>query len=59
MNTENYTVGVNVLEAAGVGSPEERLYHIASVRKDGSILINDVWEPVEPIIYQVPNTIQG
>ena len=47
MNVENYTTGVNALEAAGVGSPDGRMYHIAALQEDGSFYINDVWESQE------------
>ncbi len=47
MNVENYTTGVNALEAAGSGSPDGRLYHVAALQEDGSFFINDVWESQE------------
>ena len=47
MNVENYTNGVNALEAAGSGSPNGRIYHIAALQADGSFIINDVWESAE------------
>ena len=47
MNVENYTTGVNALEAAGLGSPDGRLSHVAALREDGSFFINDVWESHE------------
>ena len=40
MNVENYTTGVNALEAAGSGSPDGRLYHVAALQEDGSFIIN-------------------
>jgi len=47
MNAESYTRGVNALEAAGVGSPNGRLYHVASLLEGGGLIINDVWESAE------------
>ena len=47
MNVESYTNGVNALEAAGAGSPNGRLYHVAALQEDGSFFINDVWESPE------------
>jgi hypothetical protein len=47
MNVQNYTTGVNALEAAGSGSPAGRLYHVAALQEDGSFIINDVWESPE------------
>jgi len=46
MNTEKYDQAVKDLEAAGHGNPEGRLYHVASLQEDGSIIVTD-WESAE------------
>ena len=47
MTTDSYAKVISGLEAAGAGNPKGRLYHVASVREDGSITITDVWESAE------------
>ena len=47
MTTEKYDQVIRALEAAGQGNPEGRLYHVASVQEDGSIIVTDVWESAE------------
>ena len=47
MTTEKYDQVIRGLEAAGQGNPEGRLYHVASVQEDGSIIVTDVWESAE------------
>jgi len=47
MTTEKYDQAIRGLEAAGQGSPEGRMYHVASVQEDDSIIVIDVWESAE------------
>ncbi len=47
MTIEKYSQVIRGLEAAGQGSPEGRLYHVASVQEDGGIIVIDVWESAE------------
>ena len=47
MTTVKYDQAIRGLEAAGQGNPEGRLYHVASVQEDGSIIVIDVWESAE------------
>ena len=47
MNTEKYDQAIKDLEAAGHGNPEGRLYHVASLQEDGSIIVTDIWESAE------------
>ncbi len=44
MNTEKYNKAIRGLEAAGQGMPKGRLYHVASLQEDGSIVVTDIWE---------------
>ena len=43
MTSEQYDRVLGDLENAGLGNPDGRLHHVASV-KDGGMLIVDVWE---------------
>ncbi len=47
MDTEKYDQAIKDLEAAGQGNPEGRVYHVASLQEDGSIIVTDVWESAE------------
>ena len=47
MTTEKYDQAISGLEAAGQGNPEGRLYHVASLQEDGSMIVTDVWESAE------------
>ena len=47
MNVDKYNQAIKGLEEAGQGNPDGRLYHVASVQKDGSITVTDVWESAE------------
>ena len=47
MNVNKYKQAIKGLEEAGQGNPEGRQYHVASVQKDGSIIVTDVWESGE------------
>jgi hypothetical protein len=43
---EKYDNAIKQLEAAGVGSPKGRTYHIA-LESDGAIQVFDIWESQE------------
>lgn len=47
MNVDKYNQAIKGLEEAGQGNPDGRLYHVASVQKDGSITVTDVWKSAE------------
>ena len=47
MDTEKYDQAIKDLEDAGQGNPEGRVYHVASLQEDGSIIVTDVWESAE------------
>jgi hypothetical protein len=47
MNGETYNRILRDLETAGAGRPKGRLYHVASLREDGSLMVTDVWESTE------------
>ena len=47
MDTRKYDQAIKDLEAAGQGNPEGRVYHVASLQEDGSIIVTDVWESAE------------
>jgi len=47
MNIEKYDRTINELAAAGQGNPMGRLYHVAALKADGSIIVTDVWESAE------------
>ena len=47
MDVDKYKQAIKGLEEAGQGNPDGRLYHVASVQKDGSITVTDVWESAE------------
>lgn len=47
MNAQNYDQVVRDLEHAGYGNPKGRLYHIASLQEDGSMIVTDAWESAE------------
>lgn len=46
MTPEQYDQVIKDLEAAGAGSPRGRLYHVASAKTDGWLVV-DVWESAE------------
>jgi hypothetical protein len=33
----------------GAGNPDGRLYHVASVKEGGTIMVTDVWESAEKL----------
>jgi len=47
MNIEKYDRTISDLAAAGQGNPKGRLYHVAALQEDGSIIVTDVWESAE------------
>ena len=47
MDIDKYNKTIKGLEKAGQGNPEGRLYHVATLQKDGSIIVTDVWESAE------------
>ena len=47
MNVEKYNKAIKGLAEAGQGNPEGRLYHVATRKEDGSIIVTDVWESAE------------
>jgi hypothetical protein len=47
MDVDKYNKAIKGLEEAGQGNPEGRLYHVASLQKDGTITVTDVWESAE------------
>jgi len=47
MDTKKYDQAIKDLEDAGQGNPEGRVYHVASLQEDGSIIVTDVWESAE------------
>ena len=50
MTIEKYSQVIRGLEAAGQGSPEGRLYHIASPQEDGSFMVTAVWESAVSVV---------
>lgn len=46
MTVEQYDKTVKDLEAAGAGSPDGRLYHVAAAA-DGGWFVADIWESPE------------
>ena len=49
MNAEKYNKAINGLKAAGQGKPKGRLYHIATPKEDGSMIVTDIWESSESL----------
>ncbi len=49
MTAEKYDSAIAGLEAVGAGHPDGRLYHIASVKDSGTIVVSDVWESAEKL----------
>ena len=49
MNAEKYNKAINGLAAAGQGKPKGRLYHIATPKEDGSMIVTDIWESSESL----------
>ena len=49
MTTAKYNEVIAGLEEAGAGNPDGRLYHVASVQEDGTIIVTDVWNSPESL----------
>ena len=47
MDAEKYKKAINGLAEAGQGNPKGRLYHVATLKEDGSVIVTDVWESAE------------
>jgi hypothetical protein len=48
MHAEQYRRVISELEAAGLGAPEGRTYHVASLDADGMTVL-DVWDSEETL----------
>ncbi len=48
MSQQQYDQVVKALETAGLGSPDGRLHHVASISKNG-VFVVDVWESEEKL----------
>lgn len=49
MTPTKYDSAITRLEQVGAGSPDGRLYHVASVNESGTIVVTDVWESAEKL----------
>ena len=49
MTAEKYDQTVKDLEAAGQGTPAGRMYHVAALQEDGSIIVTDIWDSPESL----------
>ena len=49
MDVEKYMQGVKDLEAAGLGTPKGRTYHVAALQQDGGVMVTDVWDSPEDL----------
>jgi hypothetical protein len=49
MTPANYDSAIAGLEEVGAGHPDGRLYHIASVKESGTIIVTDLWESPEKL----------
>jgi hypothetical protein len=49
MTPDRYDNAIAGLEEAGAGNPDGRLYHVASVKEEGTIIVSDVWESPEKL----------
>ena len=47
MDADKYKKAIKGLEEAGEGNPEGRQFHVASLQKDGSVIVTDIWESAE------------
>lgn len=47
MTADKYNKAIKGLEEAGEGNPAGRLYHVASLQNDGSVIVTDIWESAE------------
>jgi hypothetical protein len=49
MTPAKYDSVITRLNEVGAGSPDGRLYHVASVNESGTIVVTDVWESAEKL----------
>ena len=49
MTPAKYDSAIARLEEVGAGKPDGRLYHVASVKESGTIIVTDVWESAEKL----------
>ena len=49
MTAEKYNKAIKGLAEAGQGNPDGRLYHVATLKDDGSVIVTDVWESAEKL----------
>jgi hypothetical protein len=49
MTPAKYDSAITRLEEVGAGKPDGRLYHVASVKDSGTIIVTDVWESAEKL----------
>jgi hypothetical protein len=49
MTPAKYDSVIAGLEEVGAGKPDGRLYHVASVKESGTIIVTDVWESAEEL----------
>jgi hypothetical protein len=47
MTADKYNKTIKGLEEAGEGNPTGRLYHVATLQNDGSVIVTDIWESAE------------
>jgi len=49
MNVDKYKKAIKGLEEACLGNPDGKLYHVATLKEDGSVIVTDVWESAEKL----------
>ena len=49
MTTDKYDSVIAKLEEVGAGNPQGRLFHVASVQDDKTIVVTDVWDSAEQL----------
>lgn len=49
MTPTKYDAAIAGLAEAGAGKPDGRLYHVASVKEGGTVIVTDVWESAEKL----------
>jgi hypothetical protein len=49
MTPAKYDSVIAGLEEVGAGNPDGRLYHVASLKETGTIIVTDVWESAEKL----------
>ncbi len=55
MSQQQYDQVVKALEAAGLGSPDGRIHHVASISKN-SVFVVDLWESEEKLGRMCPES---